>query len=136
MSNKYRVQRYKKKCICTRKTSNYIQIKSNLSLIAHTLYCQLRVHNGFVCYLYYAITMRLLCDSYPLLILCLSPRYSNGMVTEKIILCATAISAKSAQTNPKNLDTNFALFAVCALSYKNGASYITCSYSSLITHSS
>ena len=67
---------------------------------------------------------------------CLSLRSSNGMVTEKIILCATAISAKSAQTNPKKLDTKFAIFAVCALSYKNGASYITCSYSALITHSS
>ena len=69
-----------------------------------------------------------------MLIICLSPRSDNGMVTEKIILYATAIYAKSAQTNPKNLDTNFALFAVCALSYKHGASYITCSYSSLITH--
>ena len=32
---------------------------------------------------YYVISMRLVCDSYPLLILCLSPRSDNGMVTEK-----------------------------------------------------
>ena len=47
--------------------------------------------------------------------MCLSLRSDNGMVTGKIILCATAISAKSAQTNPKKLDTKFAIFAVCAL---------------------
>ena len=32
---------------------------------------------------YYVISMRLVCDSYPLLILCLSPRSDNGMVTGK-----------------------------------------------------
>ena len=61
--------------------------------------------------------MRLLCYYYVIHILCLSYAYPFEVVTDgnvKIILYATAISAKSAQTNPKNLDTNFALFAVCA----------------------
>ena len=74
--------------------------------------------------------MRLLCDWYAIHIPCLSYAYPFEVVTDgngKIILYATAISAKSAQTNPKKLDTKFAIFAVCALSYKHGASYITCS---------
>ena len=53
---------------------------------------------------------------------CLSYAYPYRVITgwymeEIITMCATAISAKSAQIYPKKLDTKFALFAVCAHSF-------------------
>ena len=48
----------------------------NLSLITHSLYLHLRVHDGFICYLHYVITIRLLYDNYVIHIPYLSLDYA------------------------------------------------------------
>ena len=44
--------------------------------------CRLRVHDGFICYLHYVITIRLLYDNYVIHIPCLSLRYPFGIPLE------------------------------------------------------
>ena len=44
--------------------------------------CRLRVHDGFICYLHYVITIRLLYDNYVIHIPCLSLRYPFGIPSE------------------------------------------------------
>ena len=67
--------------------------------------------------------MRLVCDNY--VIQTTSMEHVQTRITStasattsyhvQFLPAQTAISAKSAQTNPKKLDTKFAIFAVCAL---------------------
>ena len=62
-------------------TTTYL-ITSRLYTLHPTLY-QLRLHNGFVCYLHYVITIRLVCDNYVIHFPCLSHwyRFCNFVVT-------------------------------------------------------